>query len=113
MYGTGFGAGNGTRTRDTELGKLVLYQLSYARSPGPRLYNWRCRKKSPGMGAVASLPGSADAGAMGPGGVSPGDAAPSEPQASAPRQSRTQARDAGRYLFFRIGSLALGASSMT
>ena len=26
------GAGNGTRTRDTELGKLVLYQLSYARS---------------------------------------------------------------------------------
>jgi hypothetical protein len=28
-----FGAGGGTRTRDTELGKLVLYQLSYAR-PG-------------------------------------------------------------------------------
>ena len=26
------GAGNGTRTRDTKLGKLVLYQLSYARS---------------------------------------------------------------------------------
>jgi hypothetical protein len=25
------GAGNGIRTRDTELGKLVLYQLSYAR----------------------------------------------------------------------------------
>jgi hypothetical protein len=27
----GSGAGNGPRTRDTELGKLVLYQLSYAR----------------------------------------------------------------------------------
>jgi hypothetical protein len=25
------GAGNGNRTRDTKLGKLVLYQLSYAR----------------------------------------------------------------------------------
>jgi hypothetical protein len=28
----GVGAGNGARTRDTELGKLVLYQLSYART---------------------------------------------------------------------------------
>jgi hypothetical protein len=28
----GLGAGDGVRTRDTELGKLVLYQLSYARS---------------------------------------------------------------------------------
>jgi hypothetical protein len=26
------GAGDGVRTHDTELGKLVLYQLSYARS---------------------------------------------------------------------------------
>ena len=26
-----FGAGNGVRTRDPELGKLVLYQLSYTR----------------------------------------------------------------------------------
>ncbi len=26
-----FGAGDGSRTRDTKLGKLVLYQLSYAR----------------------------------------------------------------------------------
>jgi hypothetical protein len=25
------GAGDGIRTRDSELGKLVLYQLSYAR----------------------------------------------------------------------------------
>ena len=29
------GAGNGTRTRDIKLGKLALYQLSYARSPVP------------------------------------------------------------------------------
>ncbi len=28
---THFGAGNEIRTRDTKLGKLVLYQLSYAR----------------------------------------------------------------------------------
>ncbi len=28
-----FGAGNGTRTRDPELGRLALYQLSYSRSP--------------------------------------------------------------------------------
>ena len=27
-----FGAGNGTRTRDPQLGKLMLYQLSYTRS---------------------------------------------------------------------------------
>ena len=27
-----YGAGNGGRTRDTKLGKLVLYQLSYART---------------------------------------------------------------------------------
>ncbi len=26
------GAGNGARTRDIKLGKLALYQLSYARS---------------------------------------------------------------------------------
>ena len=27
-----FGAGDGVRTRDPELGKLVLYQLSYTRA---------------------------------------------------------------------------------
>ena len=27
-----YGAGDGIRTRDTKLGKLVLYQLSYART---------------------------------------------------------------------------------
>ena len=28
-----FGAGNETRTRDPNLGKVVLYQLSYSRIP--------------------------------------------------------------------------------
>ena len=28
------GAGNGTRTRDPDLGKVVLYQLSYSRLRG-------------------------------------------------------------------------------
>ena len=35
------GAGNGVRTRDTKLGKLVLYQLSYARpeiTPGLKIH---------------------------------------------------------------------------
>jgi hypothetical protein len=30
------GAGNGIRTRDPELGRLALYQLSYSRSPRRR-----------------------------------------------------------------------------
>ncbi len=30
-----FGAGNETRTRDPDLGKVVLYQLSYSRSGVP------------------------------------------------------------------------------
>jgi hypothetical protein len=29
------GAGNGTRTRDIDLGKVALYQLSYSRRAGP------------------------------------------------------------------------------
>ena len=32
------GAGNEIRTRDTKLGKLVLYQLSYARSNGRKYH---------------------------------------------------------------------------
>ena len=31
IFGKFIGAGNGVRTRDHKLGKLVLYQLSYAR----------------------------------------------------------------------------------
>ncbi len=33
------GAGNGIRTRDFQLGKLTLYQLSYARPSGNVLYH--------------------------------------------------------------------------
>lgn len=33
-YNESIGAGDGIRTRDQELGKLLLYQLSYARSSG-------------------------------------------------------------------------------
>ena len=35
------GAGNGTRTRDPELGRLALYQLSYSRSPLTLISWWR------------------------------------------------------------------------
>ncbi len=35
-----FGAGNETRTRDPDLGKVVLYQLSYSRSG----YDLSCTK---------------------------------------------------------------------
>ena len=31
-FGTALRAGNGTRTRDPQLGKLMLYQLSYSRN---------------------------------------------------------------------------------
>ena len=31
VCGSKFGAGNETRTRDPDLGKVVLYQLSYSR----------------------------------------------------------------------------------
>jgi hypothetical protein len=34
LTGNKNGAGNETRTRDSYLGKVVLYQLSYARSEG-------------------------------------------------------------------------------
>ena len=33
-WSTIFGAGNETRTRDPDLGKVVLYQLSYSRKNG-------------------------------------------------------------------------------
>ncbi len=37
-----FGAGNETRTRDPDLGKVVLYQLSYSRMDGAR--NCKCER---------------------------------------------------------------------
>ncbi len=36
IFAFSHGAGNGTRTRDLQLGKLPLYQLSYARKAGTR-----------------------------------------------------------------------------
>jgi hypothetical protein len=41
-------AGDGTRTRDLQLGKLTLYQLSYSRRPAstPSLYNPTARTRS-------------------------------------------------------------------
>ncbi len=37
------GAGNETRTRDPDLGKVVLYQLSYSRFDEGRILNQSCR----------------------------------------------------------------------
>ena len=37
------GAKNGTRTRDPDLGKVVLYQLSYFRSGQPLFFRLRCK----------------------------------------------------------------------
>jgi len=37
-----FGAGNETRTRDPDLGKVVLYQLSYSRIPNRRARDSMC-----------------------------------------------------------------------
>ena len=39
---TSFGAENETRTRDPNLGKVVLYQLSYFRIR-PVLFVWDCK----------------------------------------------------------------------
>jgi hypothetical protein len=43
----GLGAGDGVRTRDTELGKLVLYQLSYARSKNIPMIRARSAESKP------------------------------------------------------------------
>src|SRR6185369_15374334 len=40
------GAGNETRTRDPDLGKVVLYQLSYSRA-SRALYDMNCRSQLP------------------------------------------------------------------
>ena len=55
-----YGAGNGIRTRDSQLGKLILYQLSYARlfaddaprkvSSGPGDVNLFVRPPAPEQG---------------------------------------------------------------
>ena len=40
----GNGAGNETRTRDPDLGKVVLYQLSYSRAAAGRLSDAPCER---------------------------------------------------------------------
>ena len=40
---TCFGAENETRTRDPNLGKVMLYQLSYFRICNPILFVWDCK----------------------------------------------------------------------
>ena len=40
---TCFGAENETRTRDPNLGKVMLYQLSYFRIWYPILFVWDCK----------------------------------------------------------------------
>ena len=40
---TSFGAENETRTRDPNLGKVMLYQLSYFRICNPILFVWDCK----------------------------------------------------------------------
>ena len=50
-------AGNGTRTRDPNLGKVVLYQLSYsreAREPGDRLRGPAGRMEARGIEPLTS-----------------------------------------------------------
>ncbi len=45
-----FGAGNETRTRDPDLGKVVLYQLSYSRRESDLLsftFSKKCRNQNP------------------------------------------------------------------
>ena len=43
MFSLNFGAKNGTRTRDPNLGKVVLYQLSYFRIFNVRFLLLRCK----------------------------------------------------------------------
>jgi hypothetical protein len=51
MSNENYGAGNETRTRDPDLGKVVLYQLSYSRIPSESA---NC--KSAGGEVKATLP---------------------------------------------------------
>ena len=51
------GAGDGVRTRDPELGKLVLYQLSYTRMPStyPVMPSWQSTFAHPVAGLVIEI----------------------------------------------------------
>ncbi len=56
QHSSNFGAGNETRTRDPDLGKVVLYQLSYSRSVPSALSNFgagnETRTRDPDLGKV-------------------------------------------------------------
>ena len=51
-------AGNGTRTRDPNLGKVVLYQLSYSRGAERILLSDPPRRNDPRLGVMISRRGS-------------------------------------------------------
>jgi hypothetical protein len=44
------GAGNGIRTRDPQLGRLMLYQLSYSRNPKNKIYKLWIILRKKGLG---------------------------------------------------------------
>ena len=56
--GSKLGAGNETRTRDPDLGKVVLYQLSYSRGAGNHSRTWP-DVKSPARAAHKNAEGQA------------------------------------------------------
>src|SRR5690242_5794594 len=60
-----FGAGNGTRTRDINLGKVALYQLSYSRLRTANFSDALVRCQAPAANAmrVQGIPGSRGQGA--------------------------------------------------
>ena len=51
-------AGNGTRTRDPNLGKVVLYQLSYSRETERILVSGPPRRNDPRLGVIHNRRGS-------------------------------------------------------
>ena len=51
-------AGNGTRTRDPNLGKVVLYQLSYSREAERILVSGSPRRNDPRLGVIHNRRGS-------------------------------------------------------
>src|SRR5262245_14480739 len=62
------GAGNGVRTRDLKLGKLALYQLSYARKRAKlvtrikrRIGTLRCQPRRPQIASFPQVPSSSNA----------------------------------------------------
>ncbi len=57
--GSALGAGDEVRTRDVQLGRLTLYQLSYSRGRGGRAYPWATAPATEKNGSSTECPGSA------------------------------------------------------